>query len=43
MIFCPAAAALKQRPAYTDRFRLLAVGEDGERAIGDYTFIHTPS
>lgn len=43
VIVCPAAAMLKQRPAYTDHFRLLAIGEDGERAIGDYIFIHTPS
>jgi len=43
VIVCPAAAELKQRPAYTDHFRLLAVGEDGERTLGDYTFIHTPS
>lgn len=43
VIFCPAAAALKRRSAYIDHVRLLAVGEDGERTLGDYTFIHTPS
>jgi hypothetical protein len=43
VIFCPAVAALKRHPAYTDHVRLLAVGDDGERAVGEYTFIHTPS
>ncbi|HKT20850.1 MAG TPA: hypothetical protein VJR47_22545 [Stellaceae bacterium] len=43
VLFCPATAALKGHPAYIDHFRLLAVGADGERAVGDYTFIHTPS
>ena len=43
VIFCPATAALKQHPVRIYRFRLLAVGADGERTLGDYTFIHTPS
>lgn len=43
VLFCPAAAPLKQLPAYVERFRLLAVEQHGERALGDYTFIHTPS
>ena len=43
VLFCPPAARLKKLPAHTARIRLLAVNEAGERPIGDYTFIHTPS
>jgi len=43
VLFCPAAASLKKSPAHTERLRLLAVDEAGERPIADYTFIHTPS
>jgi hypothetical protein len=43
VLFCPSAASLKKAPAYTERIRLVAVDEAGERAIADYTFIHTPS
>ena len=42
VLFCPPAAHLKQAPAYVQRIRLIAVDESGERAIGDYTFVHTP-
>jgi len=42
VIFCPPAARLKQAPAFVQRMRLLAVDESGERALGDYTFVHTP-
>jgi len=42
VLFCPPAARLKQAPAFVQRIRLLAVDESGERAIGDYTFVHTP-
>ena len=42
ILFCPSAAALKKMPAHTDRIRLVAVDELGERTLGDYTFIHTP-
>lgn len=35
-------AALRALPATTQRVRLLAVTEDGERILGDYTFNHTP-
>lgn len=34
--------ALRALPASTLRMRLLAVTGNGERAIGDYTFNHTP-
>lgn len=43
LVFIPPPAALKKMPAHTMRVRLLAVGEPGERVIGDYTFAHTPS
>jgi hypothetical protein len=28
-------------PSHRRRFRLLAIDENGERVIGDYTFNHT--
>lgn len=43
LLFIPPAAALKKMPAHSLRLRLVAVGEPGERVIGDYTFAHTPS
>jgi hypothetical protein len=43
VLFCPSAAGLKQAPAHTQILRLLAVEPGGERPIGDYTFVHTPS
>lgn len=35
-------AALRALPATTHHVRLLAVTDDGERTLGDYTFNHTP-
>jgi hypothetical protein len=35
-------AWLKTMPAFTMRTRLIAVGEAGEKPIGDYTFNHSP-
>jgi hypothetical protein len=43
VIVCPPAASLRKLPAHTAVFRLRAVDGTGERPIGDYTFIHTPS
>jgi hypothetical protein len=43
VLFCPPAAELKKLPAHTDRIRLVAIDELGERKLGDYTFNHTPS
>lgn len=43
VLFCPPIADLKQRPAHTDRVRLIAKDAGGERLIGEYTFIHTPT
>ena len=39
----PSAAQLKTMPAHTFRVRLVAVEDEGERELGEYTFAHTPS
>ena len=39
----PAAAALKERGAFTLRMRLVAFGAGGQGPLGEYTFVHTPS
>ena len=38
----PSAAWLRKTPANTLHVRLVAVEDEGERAIGEYTFAHTP-
>lgn len=38
----PSAAGLRKMPAHLHRVRLVAVDEAGERALGEYTFAHTP-
>jgi hypothetical protein len=43
VLLIPSAAWLKTMPAFTMRMRLIAVGDAGERPIGDYTFNHSPS
>jgi hypothetical protein len=43
LLFVPRAAPLRTMPAHTLRVRLVAVGEAGDAALGDYTFAHTPS
>jgi hypothetical protein len=42
VLLLPSAAELRALPAHTARVRLVAVDEAGERALGDYTFEHTP-
>jgi hypothetical protein len=42
VILSPAADVLRARPAHVERMRLLAVGPEGERLLGEYTFDHTP-
>ena len=42
LVFSPAADALRAAPAHVQRLRLLAVEPQGERALGEYTFHHTP-
>lgn len=43
VLVCPAPAELKRRGAFTMRMRLVAVEEQGERLLGEYTFLHAPS
>ena len=43
VLVIPSAAWLKTMPEFTMRMRLIAVGEAGEKPIGDYTFNHSPS
>jgi hypothetical protein len=43
VILIPSAAWLKTMPAFTMRMWLIAVGDAGDRPIGDYTFHHSPS
>lgn len=42
VIFAPPADVLRAQPAHLERFRLLAVGPQGERLLGEYTFDHRP-
>jgi anti-sigma factor RsiW len=42
VLVCPAPAALKMRPAFIHRMRLIAVEAARERTLGEYTFVHTP-
>ena len=43
VLVCPAPAALKRKGTFTTRMRLVAVEEKGERLLGEYTFLHSPS
>ena len=43
VLVIPAPAALKRLGAFTQQMRLLAVEDAGERVLGEYTFLHTPS
>jgi len=42
VLFLPSAVWLRKTPANTARVRLVAVEEESERVIGEYTFAHTP-
>jgi anti-sigma factor RsiW len=42
VLHLPPAAWVRALPANTLRVRLVAVDEAGERALGEYTFAHTP-
>lgn len=42
VLVLPSAAALRAMPAHTARMRLVAVGTEGAKPLGDYTFNHTP-
>ena len=43
VMFTPGTEAIRSKPAYQFRMRLVAVDGDGERVIGDYTFNHAPT
>lgn len=43
VLVLPAAAPLRLQPAHVERMRLVAVAEGARRALGEYTFFHTPS
>jgi hypothetical protein len=44
VLVIPSAAALKAvRSPFVDRMRLVAVGADGRKQIGEYTFVHSLS
>jgi hypothetical protein len=43
VILIPPAAWLRSMPAFTMRMRLVSVGEAGEAALGEYTFVHSPA
>ena len=42
VVTMPKIARLRAMPSHQHRVRLVAVDANGERLIGDYTFIHTP-
>jgi hypothetical protein len=42
LIYAPPADVLRAMPAHVERMRLYAVGPDGERLLGEYTFDHSP-
>jgi len=42
LIFAPSTEWLRGMPAHVQRARLLAVGPEGERLLGEYTFHHSP-
>jgi hypothetical protein len=43
VVFLPRTANLRAALAGVDRLKLLAVEEEAERVLAEYTFIHTPS
>ena len=43
VLILPPAAWLKTMPVMRQRLRLVAVEQEGERVLGEYTFSHTPS
>ena len=42
VVFTERMETLRALPATTQRVKLVAVGDEGERLLGDYTFNHTP-
>lgn len=42
VVVVPGIAHIRTMPAHRQVLRLVAVGEDGERVLGEYTFNHSP-
>lgn len=42
LVFSPSIEVLRALPAHVQEIRLLAVGPEGERVLGDYRFDHSP-
>jgi hypothetical protein len=42
VLFTPSTPQLRKMPAHTWHVQLVAVSEAGERALGEYTFEHSP-
>jgi hypothetical protein len=42
VIFTPRMESIRELPASTVRYRLLAIAPSGERLVGEYAFHHTP-
>ena len=42
VVVAPSIAHIRTLPAHRQVMRLVAVGTDGERVLGEYTFNHTP-
>lgn len=41
VVMSPSIALVRTMPSYSHTLRLVAVGDEGERVLGDYTFNHT--
>jgi hypothetical protein len=42
LLLMSSTTLLRARPSHVERLRLLALGPEGERLLGEYTFNHTP-
>ncbi|HKE44961.1 MAG TPA: zf-HC2 domain-containing protein [Steroidobacteraceae bacterium] len=42
VLVMPSLDEVRKRPAYTARMRLVAVGSQGEKVLGEYVFHHSP-
>jgi hypothetical protein len=42
VVIAPSIAHIRTLPAHRHVFQVLAVGAEGERLLGEYTFDHTP-
>lgn len=42
LVLMASSAQLRARPTHVERMRLVALGPEGERVLGEYAFNHTP-